>query len=403
MTKSVHASAVHLPVIGSAASYSYSRLRRFAQCPRSYELHYVDRLPAEPSPESELGEVLHATLEALVRGHVRAGWSAPLDGARAAAEYQRAWASSHLSDPAVHADGLALVKRWVAREGAVDPGAVLGVEHEFAIDVGNVRLVGAIDRVDRLAGDVVRIRDYKSARIPPTRQEVEENLQLALYDLAGAQLWPWARRIEVGLDLLRHERVVTVERTREQREATRQYVLAMVARIEASGDYPARLSTRCTHCDQRLHCDAYADAAARRRRCEPADEGDLAAVAREREELAAWLKVVGLRKDALDEILTQRLAQRDELVLEGRRYRLVTATRKDYPLGPALEALAEVGVARDEALERLGRVDGAALKHQLDALAESLEPGRLAALRRTMDAAAKCTLSTRLTSTEVAS
>jgi hypothetical protein len=90
-------------------------------------------------------------------------------------------------------------------------------------------------------------------------------------------------------------------------------------------------------------------------------------------------------------------------VLEGRRYRLVTATRKDYPLQPTLDAFAVAGVGRDYALTRIGRADTQALRRELDELGPELGPDRLAALKSTLEASAKHSLSTRLTSTEVAS
>jgi RecB family exonuclease len=404
VTQSVHASAssVHLPVVPSVETYTYSRLHRFAQCPRSYKLHYVDWLPPEPSPESELGGVVHCALEGVVRDHVATGRTGPLDVARAAAEYQLAWGDRQLSDPAAFAEGLELVKRWVAREGAVDAANVLAIEQMFDVEVGGVRLFGAMDRIDRIADDAVRIRDYTSGRIPPSRQEVEENLQLALYDLAAAQLWPWAKRVEVGLDLLRHDRVIAVERSGSQRDATRRYVQAMVARIEATTDFPARLSTLCTHCDQRRHCSAYVavrEADSREAGAREAGARDLPAVAREREELAARIKILGVRKDELDGVLTQELAARDELVLEGRRYRLVTATRKEYPFDATLDALDDAGADSVAAIDRLASIDGAALKRELDELSKQLDPVAMRALRAALDGAAKCSLSTRLTST----
>jgi RecB family exonuclease len=403
VTNPVHASAscVHLPVVSSPETYTYSRLHRFAQCPLSYKLHYVDWLPPEPSPESELGVVLHSALEAVVRDHVDAGRTGPLDAARAAAEYQLAWSESDLSDPAAFAEGLDLVKRWVAREGVVVAADVLAVEQVFDVEVGGVRLFGAMDRVDRIADDAVRIRDYKSGRIPPSREDVEENLQLAIYDLAAAQLWPWAKRVEVGLDLLRHDRVIAVERSGSHRDATRRYLQAMVARIEATSDFPARMSTLCTHCDQRRHCSAYVAAPAADARGGEVGDRDLAAVAREREELAGRIKILGLRKDELDGLLTQQLAIRDELVLEGRRYRLVTAARKEYPFVATLNALDDAGVDSVDAIGRLACIDGAALKRELDALSKQLDPATLRALRAALDGAAKCSLSTRLTSTPV--
>jgi RecB family exonuclease len=356
----------------SDSPYSYSKLRRFWQCPQRFKLHDVDRLAPESSPESDLGRVLHETLERVVRDHVRAGRNAPLDLARARAEYWLAWSDSELTDPAAFNDGLQIVRRWVEREGIVDAHRVLGVEREFEMHIGGVRIRGAFDRVDRIGDDAIRVRDYKSGRRPPSRQEVEESLQLAIYDIAARQAWPWAKRVELGVDLLRHDKVVAFERRDEEREATRLYVKATVARIEAETEFPARLSTSCTQCDQRGHCPAYAEARVARRLPVAADAADLAAVAREREELAAWLKVVGERKDALDDVLRQRLTRQDELVVEGRRYRLVTAARKDHPVAAIRDALAAAGVDRE--------VVSAAL-----------------------DASAKWTLSTRLTSTEVGS
>jgi RecB family exonuclease len=403
VTHSVHASAssVHLPVVPSAKIYGHARLHRFAQCPLSYKLHYVDSLPPEPSAEFELGVVLHRALAGVVRDHVATGRTGPLHAARAVAEYQLAWSESHLSDPAAFAEGLDLVQGWVAREGDVEDLLAVQQVFDVEIEVGGVRLLGTMDRVDRIGEDAVRVRDYTSARIPPSRQEVEENLKLALYDLAAAQLWPWAKRVEVGFDLLRHDRVIAVERSRAQRDATRRYVQAMVARIEATSDFPARLSTLCTHCDQRRHCAAYGAAHAADPREREAGERDLAAVAREREELAARIKILGVRKDELDGVLTQQLAGQDELVLEGRRYRLVTAARKEYPFVPTLSVLIDAGIDAVDVVDRLAYVDGAALRRELDEQSKRLDPAALRELRAALDGAAKCSLSTRLTSTPV--
>jgi RecB family exonuclease len=403
VTNPVHASAssVHLPVVPSAATYTYSQLHRFAQCPLSYRLHYVDWLSPEPSPESELGGVVHGALAGVVRDHVDSGRTGPLDAMRAAAEYQLAWSDSDLSDPSVFAEGLDLVKRWIAREGVVDAANVVAVEPVFDVEIGGVRLFGGMDRVDRIADDAVRIRDYTSGRIPPSRQDVEENLQLAIYDLAAEKLWPWAKRVEVGLDLLRHDRVIAIERSGSQRDATRRYVQAMAAKIEATTEFPARPSTLCTHCDQRRHCSTYVAVRAADARDVDVGERDLAAVAREREELAGRIKILGLRKDELDAILTQQLATQDDLVLEGRRYRLVTAVRKEYPFVRTIDVLDRAGFHPVDAMEGLGCIDGAALKRKLDELSKQLDPAALRVLRAALDGVAKVSLSTRLTSTPV--
>jgi putative RecB family exonuclease len=237
--------------------YSYSHLARYAQCPLSFRLHYLDRLPADAGPERDFGAVVHRALEVAVRAHVEARRTGALDAKLAAEAFREAWAASDLRDHALFVEGLDLVARWVAREGAVDGARVLGIELPFTLHFGGVALRGVMDRVDRVGDDAVRVRDYKSTRLPPRREDADDSLQLAIYDLAARQLWPWVRRVELSLDLLRHDVAVTVERTAAQREATRQYVLASVAQIRG-GEMPARPGAACAHCDHRSQCPAWA-------------------------------------------------------------------------------------------------------------------------------------------------
>jgi RecB family exonuclease len=403
-----NASPVHLTAVSAPASppppppfdrepYSYSRLNRFAQCPLSFRLHYINRLPAEVGTPLRFGKLLHRTQEDVLREHVRANRTGALDATHAASAYRVAWKDSGLSDHGLFAEGLGLLGNWMRREGVVDYREVLGIEQDFDLRIGPHRIIGAIDRVDRLADDAVRVRDYKSSRLPPSRQDVDESLQLAIYDLAARQLWPWAKRVEVGLDLLRHDTLLAVERTDDQREATRQYILATIAQIEAAETFPARPSTLCVHSDHRSQCSAYGEALAAKRTFVCKDTGDLVAVSREREELATLLKVLGTRKDELDAILTARLEHEAELTLDGRRYAIATSARKEHSLEPTLDALTDAGVPRSRALAELATVDGRALKRLVDELAARIPRDRLLMLKATLDATAKRSLSRRLT------
>ena len=324
-----------------------------------------------------------------------------LDADYAAESYRRAWTGSPLRDHALFVEGRELVERWAEREGIVDCRNVLGVEHVFSLHLGDFALRGTMDRVDRIGDDAIRIRDYKSTRLPPRRDDVEESLQLAIYDLAAQQLWPWARRVEVAFDLLRHDVVMRTERTAAQREATRQYVAATVAQIRQGHDTSARPSTLCTTCDQRSHCSTYADMRAGRRAPTVAVPEDLPAVAREREELGAIIKALVVRRDELDLILRAELAHHPELVLDGRRYTLNVAQYKEYPLEPTLAALGRAGVSREEGFARLATVDGNALRKLLAELRRSRTPPQMDTLEESLDAGARISPVTRLTAREV--
>jgi hypothetical protein len=203
----------------------------------------------------------------------------------------------------------------------------------------NPQVVGAIDRVDRLGdGTTIRVRDYKTNRLLFSRAEVAESLQLSIYALAARELWPWAERIELQYDMLRHDLALRSSRTSEELDAARRYVEAVGERSESDAEFAPRLSARCVHCDHKEQCAAYGGALAGKRTAVAADDGDLEAVAREREEVACIAKAAYARKEHLEQVLKAGLESREHLDLAGVRYEVVPTCRVEYALEPTLEA-----------------------------------------------------------------
>lgn len=384
--------------------YSYSHLNRFASCPRSFQLHYIDRLPAEDSDASRFGMLLHRTCESALFEHVACRHSGAIEPASVVRAYRRAWAESELGDSLRFEEGLELAKSWAVRQGCVAWHEVIGIEEPFEIAVGDYRIVGKMDRVER-AGGVVRVRDYKTTRVPMTREEVEGSLQLAIYDLAAHELWPGAKRVELEIELLRHGTVIRTSRTDEQRAATREYILATIAKIEAveraGAELPTRPTLQCATCDHRSQCHEYAAALAAKRTFVCTDHDDLVAVSREREEVARLVKVLVGRKETLESILKAQLRERDELRVAGMRYSLGTATYAEYPVDATLDALERAtGWPRSELLERLSSVGAPALRKLLAEVLPTLHPDAAAALRKTLDGLAAKSFSIRLVAKE---
>jgi putative RecB family exonuclease len=383
--------------------YSYSHLQRFASCPRSFQLHYVERLDAERSEASHFGTLLHRTCELAMHAHVAERRIGSLEPGNMVRAYQTAWKENELSDPARFEEGLEIAKAWAARQGWVDWEQIVGTEMPFSLFLGEYQIVGKFDRVDN-TGKVLRVRDYKSCRIPMSREEVEGSLQLAIYDLAACMLWPRPDRVELEVELLRHGTVIRTTRTEAQRQATRAYILATIAKIEAAefaDDYETRPSLQCTSCDHRSQCPAYADALAAKRTFVCTDEGDLAAVSREREEVARLVKVLSTRKDVLEAILKNKLRDVDELRLGGVRYTMGKTTNTEYPIGSTLEALKYVTeMSRDQVLERVASVSAPALRKLVDELAATRTPNEARHLRASLEALALRTFSPRLVAKE---
>ena len=382
---------------------SYSRLSRFETCPLSYRLHYIEKKQAEPGLPLRFGKTIHAVLERLIKEVVDDERTGPLSEERAIELYREAWGAERLTGMDVFAEGLAILRRFIAEQGVVDHRDVLAIEKEFRLPVGPFEVLGFIDRVDWIDDETVEVIDYKTNHQLFTRDEVDTSLQMSLYHVAAQRLWPWARKVKLTFWMLRHGVRQETTRTEEQLADALAYVETLGRQTETATEYPARLNTNCSYCDHRKQCPAYADALKGKREFIVEDLADLEGVAREREEVARLAKALYARKEELEDILKAQLKERDELVLGGVRYRMFATTSLDYPLEPTLSLLADAtGLSRDEVLGKLGAIDKKALDALLKSLGKKLDKPRVSLLKAELEAHADKRMSPRLWAKEVA-
>jgi putative RecB family exonuclease len=382
---------------------SYSRLSRFETCPLSYRLHYIEKKQAEPGLPLRFGKTIHAVLERLIKEVVDDERTGPLSEERAIELYREAWGAEQLTGMDVFAEGLAILRRFIADQGVVDHRDVLAIEKEFRLPVGPFEVLGFIDRVDWIDDETVEVIDYKTNHQLFTRDEVDTSLQMSLYEVAVRRLWPWAKKVKLTFWMLRHGVRQETTRTEEQLADALAYVETLGRQTETATEYPARLNTNCSYCDHRKQCPAYADALKGKREFIVEDLADLEGVAREREEVARLAKALYARKEELEDILKAQLKERDELVLGGVRYRMFATTSLDYPLEPTLSLLADAtGLSRDEVLGKLGAIDKKALDALLKSLDKKLDKPRVSLLKAELEAHADKRMSPRLWAKEVA-
>jgi RecB family exonuclease len=382
---------------------SYSRLSRFETCPLSYRLHYIEKKQAEPGLPLRFGKTIHAVLERLIKEVVDDERVGTLSEERAIELYREAWGAEQLTGMDVFAEGLAILRRFIAEQGVVDHRDVLAIEKEFRLPVGPFEVMGFIDRVDWIDDETVEVIDYKTNHQLFTRDEVDTSLQMSLYHVAARRLWPWAKKVKLTFWMLRHGVRQETTRTEEQLADALAYVETLGRQTETATAYPARLNTNCSYCDHRKQCPAYADALKGKREFIVEDLADLEGVAREREEVARLAKALYARKEELEDILKAQLKERDELVLGGVRYRMFATTSLDYPLEPTLSLLADAtGLSRDEVLGKLGAIDKKALDALLKSLGKKLDKPRVSLLKAELEAHAGKRMSPRLWAKEVA-
>jgi RecB family exonuclease len=381
---------------------SFSRIQRFEQCPKSFKLRYVDEIASEPGPELKFGKAVHWVLEQLLAEHVLVGHEAALPMDHALDLWRVAWTNSDLSGVGLFKDGEEMIRAFVRREGVVRPTNVLGVERKFRLRIGAFVVVGSMDRVDRVNDTTIRVRDYKTNQAVFSKDEVEDSLQLSLYQMAAQAIWPWATTIELEFHMLRQDLRLRTSRTSEQLESARRYIEAVGTKTESTTEFPAKLRPTCVTCDYRTKCDEYAGALKENRPIVAVDLADLTAVAKEREEFARIAKIAAARKAEMEDVLRARLEDQDHLELGGIRYSFQNAASVEYPLEPTLAVLEKAtGLSRVDLVMRLASIEKDALAALLKELSGSLPRPKVTLLKAELEARATRTITPRFHAREV--
>jgi len=233
---------------------SYSQISLYQTCPLCYKLQYIDGLEPKEKGYFSFGRTMHECAEYFFKIRV----PPPPSLEELLRFYEQNWHSEGYESAEEEASYRAygreiLAKFWEIHRS--DFRMPIAVEHRFFIDIDKVKLTGKIDRVDKLDSGGLDIVDYKTDRELFTKDDLEKNLQLTLYQLAVEQSWflPVER---LTLYHLRSNTPCSCQpRSEEQLEEARRLVLAVAEGIE-EGIFPAVENERCP-CDFPEHCPYY--------------------------------------------------------------------------------------------------------------------------------------------------
>jgi putative RecB family exonuclease len=247
-------------------SLSPSKVTSFRDCALAFRFNAIDHLPDEPTVWTVRGTLVHSALEGLFWNHGQ-GERTP---SVAAAELDRVWQDlqtdpEYLSlalgdDQATRfrAEAAALVDNYFELE---DPNEVtpVGIELMLEARVGNMRLRGILDRLDRLPnGDLVVI-DYKTGRAPSAAFEHSKLIGVHIYALLCQEVFGRAP-VQVKLLHLKEPMTITTEPSEQALRGNRVKTMAVWSAIERAcdqEDFRPRPSPLCNYCRFKAYCPAY--------------------------------------------------------------------------------------------------------------------------------------------------
>jgi ATP-dependent exoDNAse (exonuclease V) beta subunit len=164
---------------GDELKTSYSRLSVYDNCGLAYLYQVELGLDPETSHAMLVGTWIHDIVDKAASGEIECTEEALL------AALEDRWDPTIFEGPAIEdrrkRDCVDMLQAWLACDGDMK---VLATEVGFAFPVQGALVRGRIDALVRIASSMVRVIDYKTARWAKREYELEEDLQLAIYNLA---------------------------------------------------------------------------------------------------------------------------------------------------------------------------------------------------------------------------
>jgi putative RecB family exonuclease len=238
----------------------------FRDCALAFRFTAIERLPDPATVWTVKGTLVHSALEQLFWNHPQGGRSAKA----ARAELHAAWDALHedadylslalTADDAdaFLADAEQLVDNYFRLE---DPDEItpVGIELTLEAQLGDVRLRGILDRLDRTPDGELVVIDYKTGRAPGPAYVQGKLTGVQTYALLCQEVLG-RRPVQVKLLHLKEPTVITAEPSEQGLRGQRTKTLAVWSAIERAcrnEDFRPKTGPLCRFCRFRDFCPAY--------------------------------------------------------------------------------------------------------------------------------------------------
>lgn len=246
--------------------YSNSQLSTYEICPQQYKFVYVDRIKRyEEGVEAFLGQRFHEVMEKLYAERQFRLFSLEelLD------IYEKQWELKWHPDVKIvrknrtpndyWALGCRFIEDYYKRHYPFDEGRVLGLERyiRFPLDgEGCYACKGVIDRLMLAPDGIFEIHDYKTSSKLPEQSELDEDRQLALYQIGVQKLWPEAKAVRLIWHFVAFDMAMKSERSPEALQALKTETMRLIDRIEVTENFEPHESALCGWCSYQEICPA---------------------------------------------------------------------------------------------------------------------------------------------------
>jgi len=247
--------------------YSYSRLDTFSKCGLKYKFTYHDKLEKDfdNTIEGFMGSRVHDSLEHLYK---QKKYERTLTVDQLKDHYKKIWSETINDDVKVirpdlkvkdyYNMGLKYIADYHKKHFPFEEDHTIGMEVKVDVDLFNddkYVMRGYVDRVGIKDGIYI-IHDYKTSGTLPSKDDIENNYQLALYAIALKDKYPDAKDFELVWHYLAFDTEIRIRKKPEDYERIKVYIRNKIDFIEAmnESDFTPKESALCGWCQFASKC-----------------------------------------------------------------------------------------------------------------------------------------------------
>jgi hypothetical protein len=308
---------------------SFTQLITYDRCPRWYKFHYFEKVKKPISEAIEFGRLLHETVKKVNQLLIKYKNKNQIDADEVRKIYETEFARRHF-DFATYQRGLNCVLDY-AEKTFKSLASIYKLEYEVNLmlkdDAGNeTKLIGIIDRIDEIEGGL-EIIDFKSGALMPSKDDVDDDLQLNIYAYLLSKRFP-GYKIKTSIYSLGGGIKITVDKDISKLDTVEDYVIGLWQKIGRDKKFEPKLNKYCFNCP--VKCHLYEELLATTFQGKGID--DLDEVVKELAQVKTNLAILQKEKELLSDRIKQEIDKRmgEPIEVGDWRFELVNRHRASY-------------------------------------------------------------------------
>lgn len=234
---------------------SHSSIYLYRDCPKRWHFKYIEKIPEKPKHFFSFGKSMHSVLEYFHDVQTLP----PPDLEKVLKNYNENWLTEGYQNEQQEADykaqGERILREYYAKH--IDRFRIpYFVEYRFNLEVDGVKVVGYIDRIDKLDDGRLAIVDYKTGKAIP-KSRVAQDQQLTMYQMACEELLGLKVEELTFYHLPSQTALTTGPHKQEQIAVLREKIVDTAEQIKAEKFDPKPEERKCGWCDYKPLCPVF--------------------------------------------------------------------------------------------------------------------------------------------------